>query len=162
MRRVPSDPPDDAGADATLENPFERVVLRLLDLRRYSAEALAAEACLPDDLIRFILLRLVDQGFLDERHDLLDAGRAALGKLDREASAEVSYRTYVLFRERISDRLLPMLVAADDLPVLESDNGDRFTVFIGTRPIYPRVLGRGSQARAHHRPHRRSRRFCPG
>ncbi|MDQ0375992.1 hypothetical protein [Cellulomonas humilata] len=136
-----------------LENPFERVVLRLLDLRRYDVEGLVSETRLPGDLVRFILLRLVDEGYLDQRHDLLDAGRAALDKLDRAGSAAVEYSTHLVFRERISGTLLPMLVSTNDLPLLEAEDGDQLAIFVGsnaanagrqnsTRPIYPSVVGR--------------------
>lgn len=135
-----------------LENPFERVVLRLLDLRRYDVDDLALETCLPGDLVRFILLRLVDKGYLDERHNLLDAGRAALNKLDRTEQSAVDYSTHLVFREQITGTLLPMLVSTNDLPLLEAEDGERLAIFVGssaanagrrnsTKRIYPRVLG---------------------
>lgn len=120
------------GTGGTVENPFEKVVLRLLALRRYGAAELAAETCLPVELIRFILLRLVDKGYIDDQHDLLDAGRAALGSSLRNEAADVTFSTYLVFRERISDTLLPMLVSTNDLPFRESEGRDHVKVFAGT------------------------------
>ncbi len=145
-----------------LENPFERVVLRLLELRRYDVDG-AGHRDLPARRPgRFILLRLVDKGYIDERHDLLDAGRAALGKLDRATGAEVDYRTSVVFRERIGGRLLPMLVAAEDLPVRGRDVGDGLVVFVGTEGDPSNSALAGGRGRAGRRPRRRSRRCWPG
>ena len=128
-----------------MENPFEKVVLRLLALRRYGAAELAAETCLPGELIRFILLRLVDKGYIDDQHDLLDAGRAALGSSLRNEAADVTFSTYLVFRERISDTLLPMLVSTNDLPVRESEGRDHVKVFVGTNAtVRATALGRTS------------------
>lgn len=134
--------PTSRATGGSVDNPFERVVLRLLDMRRYDAEGLAAETCLPGDLVRFILLRLTDKGYLDERLGVLEAGRVALGKLQRGEAEAVGYDTHLVFRERISGKLLPMIVATSELPLVESEEGERLAVFVGHSPIWPRVLGR--------------------
>ena len=108
-------------------NPFERVVLSLLALGRYDdVEKLSTETCLPADLVKFILLRLQDMGLVTTSHglnDLTDKGKKELDQ-DSNRHTEVSYSTYLVFRERINDTLLPMLVDTEELPSVETDESD--------------------------------------
>ena len=105
-------------------NPFERVVLSLLALGRYDdVEKLATETCLPGDLVMFILLRLQDIGLVSTDHglnELTDKGKEELGLDSSRRQTEVSYSTYLVFRERITDSVLPMMVDTEELPLVEA------------------------------------------
>jgi hypothetical protein len=109
-------------------NPFERVVLSLLALGRYDdVEKLATDTCLPADLVTFILLRLQDIGLASTDHglnELTDRGKEELGLDSARRQTEVSYSTYMVFRERITDTLLPMMVDTEELPLVEVYESD--------------------------------------
>ena len=54
-------------------NPFERVILKLLDaLGVMDARALADETCIPLDLVKSILLRLQDKELIDEFNTIIE------------------------------------------------------------------------------------------
>ena len=105
-------------------NPFERVVLSLLALGRYDdVKKLATDTCLPADLVKFILLRLQDIGLVSTDHglnELTGKGNEELGLDSARRQTEISYSTYLVFRERVTDTVLPMVVDTEDLPLVEA------------------------------------------
>ncbi len=89
-------------------NLFELTILKLLNLRTIATDKLADLTCLPLDLIRFALLRLVDQGKVTTRNEITDDGKSILQQLE---SQEIEYEGRTLFREAISGKLFPVLYA---------------------------------------------------
>ena len=103
-------------------NIFERCVLKLLSCARYEPKDLAEETCLPGDVIQAILLRLYDSSMIDENNQLSDGAREKLRDMDND-SIPAEYLTYAVFRERVGNEFLPMLIDAN-LPAEEvSDDG---------------------------------------
>lgn len=86
-------------------NPFERVVLKLLEVvGTMDAKALADETCIPVDLVNSILLRLQDKGLIDEHYTII---RKEADNSVKEQ--EPLYVTALLFRELATGRVLPFL-----------------------------------------------------
>ncbi|ELG7181745.1 TPA: hypothetical protein N1910_003949 [Pseudomonas aeruginosa C40A] len=103
-------------------NAFERVILKILDaVGALDADDLAAETCIPLDLINGILLRLQDKGFIDEYNAILmqehDDG------LGGEDNAPV-FVTALLFRELATGKILPFLHWLNDANPLQKKEGE--------------------------------------
>ena len=79
-------------------NPFERVILKLIDAGgERDAESLAQETCLPRALVQCGLLRLQDQGYLDEYNQIIKQRR---NKWASDAHDAQEFVTECVFRER--------------------------------------------------------------
>ncbi len=103
-------------------NPFERVILKMIDTGgEWDAEKLAEEACIPADLIRCVLLRLQDKGFLDEYNKISDAKR---NDWEREERAPQHFVAALLFRELVTGKILPFLHLLDDNNPLKKKEGE--------------------------------------
>ncbi|MGB4097941.1 MAG: hypothetical protein WBM02_00865 [bacterium] len=88
-------------------NPFERVVLKLIDAGAVRDEKfLVQETCLPVDLVKFVLLRLQDKGFINEYHEIIEQQRNDWEHQDAKPS---HYVTALLFRELAGGKILPFL-----------------------------------------------------
>jgi len=97
-------------------NPFERVVLDILDaLGNVNEKTIAAETCIPEGLIRSILLKLQEMSLVDENNVVL---RNRSGQ--SVAPIEEVYGSAVVFRERIGGNLLPFIYVFDDESVLRT------------------------------------------
>ncbi len=85
-------------------NVFEAVLLRLIDADGMTdADKLAADSCMPLDFVKSVLLRLEDQGYLDER---------GLPKNNRlTLNDDHDYETGILFRELVSGQILPYVLS---------------------------------------------------
>lgn len=107
-------------------NPFERVILKLLDvLGVIEDHELADETRLPLDLVRSILLRLQDKGLIDGSNAVLEQER------DHENSENAKaplFVTALVFRELVSGKHLPFVHWLDDTNPLQKKerNGDPF------------------------------------
>ena len=89
-------------------NLFEELVLRLLDDARMNERRLAEVTTLDRSLLRLVLSRLRDQGFITEQNELADSGHSYLAQRELE---EPSYEVRTVFRECISGVLLPVMLA---------------------------------------------------
>lgn len=88
-------------------NAFERVVLKLIDVGGvHDPSTLAAETCMPMDLIQCVLLRLRDQAFIDEYNQIVSTQRKAWAY---QTIDTVTYATAILFRELVTGKILPYL-----------------------------------------------------
>ena len=102
-------------------NPFERVILKLLDaLGVMDARALADETCIPLDLVKSIILRLQDKELIDEFNTIIeqedDSSRS-------EADKAPVFITALLFRELVTGKILPFLHLLDDTNPLRKKEG---------------------------------------
>lgn len=83
-------------------NPFERVVLKLLEAEGPLTEAkLSEETCIPEDFIKSVLLRLMDNGHINESHEVIV-----------EATGHQSFHGYkpaIVFQEQVTGKLLPFV-----------------------------------------------------
>lgn len=103
-------------------NAFERVTLRLLDaVGVLDAEELADETRIPIDLVKGILRRLQDKGFIDEYNVIIRQERG--GDLNEKVNAPV-FVTALFFRELVTGKLLPFLHRLDDANPLQKKEGE--------------------------------------
>lgn len=103
-------------------NAFERVILKLLDVfGTLEADELADETCIPLDLVKGVLLRLQDKGFIDEYNAII------LQERDEGLNEEGDPRLFVtalLFRELVNGKILPFLHHLDEANPLQKKEGE--------------------------------------
>jgi hypothetical protein len=103
--------PATRGAGRALLNPFERVVLNVIDaVGGLGEDALAQETCIPVDLVRTVILRLRDKGLINDDNQIIDRER---GRWEEEIHEE-KYTSALAFRELVGGRLLPFVRILDD------------------------------------------------
>lgn len=96
-------------------NAFERVILKLLDvIGILHADELAEETRIPLDLVKGILLRLQDKGFIDEYNAIIRQQRDEGLNEEDHTPAFVSA---LLFRELATGKILPFLHLLDMSPL---------------------------------------------
>ena len=106
-------------------NPFERVVLKLLDaVGVMDAHALADETRIPLDLVKSILLRLQDKALIDDHNTIIEQERR-----DTESRKEHSpvFVTALLFREIATGKILPFIHWLDDVNSLRKREAEEET-----------------------------------
>jgi hypothetical protein len=105
-------------------NPFDRVILKLLAaLGPLDANALSRDTCIPIDLVKGILLRLKDNGVIDDSHSIQDLGDDSSSERDEAAPVFV---TAVVFRELVAGKVLPFIRRLDDQNPLKLHDEDEF------------------------------------
>lgn len=93
-------------------NPFERVILKLLDaIGAMDASTLADETRIPLDLVNSILLRLRDKALIDEHNRIIE--QEDDDSVGGEENAPV-FVTAILFRELVTGKILPFLHWLDE------------------------------------------------
>lgn len=91
-----------AGRD--LLNPFERVILNVIDaVGRLDEDALAQETCIPVDLVRTVILRLRDKGLINDDNLIIDRNRRSW----EEEIREENYTSALAFRELVGEGSSP-------------------------------------------------------
>lgn len=103
-------------------NPFEHVILKLLDaVGVMDASALADETHIPLDLVKGILLRLQDKALIDEHNAIIE--QEYDNRESEEEKAPV-FVTALLFRELATGKTLPLLRWLDDANPLRKQEGE--------------------------------------
>ncbi len=116
---LPKAPEDSDGL-----NPFERVILKIIDACGIrEPEALARETCIPIDFVQCILLRLQDKAFIDEYNEIIVPKYDGWKKREEEESGFV---TALLFHELATGKILPFLHQLDDNNLLKTKEEERF------------------------------------
>lgn len=112
-------------------NPFERVVLKLIDSGvSCDVESLAEDTCLPKALVQCVLLRLQDQGFIDENNRIIKQGRDAWTNDERHPRQFV---TACVFRELATGRILPHVQFLNESPITRKEKDKRDYKIISER-----------------------------
>ena len=112
------------GADEEFLNPFERVILNVLDaVGRLDEAELAQETCIPVSLVRTVILRLQDKGLINEDNLIVDANRESW----EGETGEEHYTSALAFRELVGGRLLPFVQILDDKNPLKTKAVERST-----------------------------------
>lgn len=91
-------------------NVFEETVLKLLGNARLDESALVETTCLDSSLVKLVCCRLRDAGLLTERNELTPLGRTSLSLAEEEG---LEYELRLVFRERISGTLLPVVLGQE-------------------------------------------------
>ena len=93
-------------------NPFERVILKLLDaVGVMDARTLADETRIPLDLVKSILLRLQDKALIDDHNAIIEQ---ECNDSDGWEDRAPVFGTALLFRELATGKILPFLHWLDD------------------------------------------------
>lgn len=96
-------------------NPFERVILKLIDAGCVrEAHTIAQETCLPKDLVQCVLLRLHDKGFFDKYNQINTERR---NEWNTEAYDSQEFETACVFHELATGKILPQLHFMKDNPL---------------------------------------------
>lgn len=105
-------------------NAFEQVILKLLDAGSLiNANSLARETCIPIDLIKGVLLRLQDKGFIDENGRIISQEDSDNRKTHLENDKFV---TALIFRELVTGKILPYLhLLNDENPLLKKEENEK-------------------------------------
>lgn len=115
--------PATIGAGRELLNPFERVVLNVIDaVGGLDEKALADETCIPVDLVRNVTLRLRDKGLINQDNLIIDRQRRKWGPDARDDT----YTSALAFRELAGGRLLPFVHVLDDANPIKTKVIERF------------------------------------
>jgi|GEM_PF-691750 len=116
--------------DGDCLNPFERVILKLLNAAgAMEASALADETRIPLDLVKSVLSRLRDRAFIDEHNAIIERKR---DNCETEKENPPVFVTGLLFRELGTGRILPFLHILDDGNPLRQREEERFIQLIRT------------------------------
>lgn len=119
-------------------NAFERVIFKLLDsVGRMSERALADETRIPLDLVKGILLRLRDKGFINEHNGIVKRGEN--GSESKAAGAPV-FATALVFRELVTGKLLPFMHLLDDCNPLRKREDERSVKIVPENPACRQLM----------------------
>lgn len=106
-------------------NPFERVILGMIDaVGGLDESMLAEETCIPVDLVRSVVLRLRDRGLIDSDNRVIDRQRR---RWESDAREDV-YTSALVFRELVGGDVLPfvhVLDASNPIKTKETDQKAR-------------------------------------
>lgn len=126
-------------------NPFERVILKLLDaVGVMDARALADETRIPLDFLKGILLRLRDKELIDEHNAIIKRMGENLKYQEEKIPVFV---TALLFRELATGKILPFLHVLDGANPLQNREGEeksfrkiRWDDAHKNKPLAPRAV----------------------
>ena len=119
-------------------NPFERVILKLLDAAgAMDADALADETRIPLDLVKSILLRLQDKALIDEHNAIIKQEHDNIESEEENAPAFV---TALLFRELATGKLLPFLHFLDDRNPLRKREEEKFVQMVSANQAHKQCV----------------------
>lgn len=105
-------------------NPFERVILKLLDaVGAMDAGAIADETCIPLDLVKSILLRLQDKALIDMHNAVIEQEQ---DNSESEKEKTPVFVTAILFRELATGKILPFLHFLNDRNPLRKRAEEKF------------------------------------
>ena len=94
--------PDSSDGSGSNLNPFEKVVLRLLRAEGPLTESrLSAETCIPEDFIRSVILRLMDNGYINDSNEVIPKTHGS--------QTFPGYKPAIIFQEQVTGRVLPFV-----------------------------------------------------
>lgn len=93
--------------ESDILNIFERSVLKFKALGNLPQEKLTDKLCLQEDLIKFILIRLTELGFLDKSKQITETGREILGENIKATSESII--PYLMLITRDTEEEFPEL-----------------------------------------------------
>jgi hypothetical protein len=103
-------------------NVFEEAVLKLTAIEPGGTAKIAERTCLGEELVAFIQNRLLHLGFLSERYELSDEGKALLKELEEDEGANLEHMAATVFVDIHSGKILPYITTSE----LEYERVDSF------------------------------------
>ena len=120
---------------------FEDAVLRMVMIQAGSANELAENLCLPADLIKLILLRLQEKGYLSDAHTLSQQGIKILGD-EQTQEEKVEPLMVKIFQIPLTGQILPYIHQGELQTADVVDNSKGFTLEFGSHGEPKTVKGR--------------------
>ena len=111
---------------------FENAVLRLMSIQVCSADQLAERLCLPADLVKLVILRLQEKGYLANSHSLSEQGAEILGKAGKKTGEPVPLFAKLFFIPQM-EQFLPYIHIGELHPVDVIDDTKGITLEFGSR-----------------------------
>jgi hypothetical protein len=107
-----------ASDDGGSLNPFERVILKIIDSGCTREEnVIVRDTCIPDDLVKCVLWRLRDKDYINEHNEINRQKRDKWATKEEKPSIFV---TALLFRELATGKILPFLHGLNDNILLKN------------------------------------------
>lgn len=127
-----------AAGDSDGLNPFERVILKLLDaVGVMDARSLSDETCIPLDLVKSVLLRLQDKALIDEHNAIIEQEHDSSEGEEENAPVFV---TALLFRELATRKILPFLHFLDDRNPLRKRQEENFVQMVSASQAHKQCV----------------------
>lgn len=120
---------------------FEDAVLRMIRIQAGSAKELADSLCLPADLVKLMIARLREKGYLSDAHTLSPQGTALLGK-EKGHTEETKPLMIKLFRIPLTGQVLPYIHQGELRAADVVDDSKGFTLEFGSHGELATVRGR--------------------
>ncbi len=113
-------------------NIFEETILRMIQLKQSSVSELADTLCMTNDLVNFLLIRLKDEGLLENNQMLSEKGKEILN-LQRTIRNEVQYIQGKLFMIEKTGMVLPYIhIGEFQSEAVEEFDGNTITLGFGS------------------------------
>ena len=121
---------------------FEEAILRMIKLKKCSANDLSNILCLEKDLIKFIIIRLVENGLLDDERNISQNGLQLLN-CQLESKKKVEYVYGKIFVIKQTGLILPYIhVGEFQSESVDDSNASTITIGFGTAGQYRTIKGK--------------------
>lgn len=121
---------------------FEEAILRMVKLKKCSADDLSSILCLEKDLVKFIIIRLVENGLLDDERNISQKGLQLLS-YQSELKKEVEYVYGKIFVIKQTGLILPYIhVGEFQSESVDDSNASTITIGFGSAGQYRTVKGK--------------------
>lgn len=121
---------------------FEEAILRMIKLKKSSADDLSSILCLEKDLVKFIIIRLVENGLLKDETTISQKGIELLS-YQSELKKEVEYIYGKIFVIKQTGLILPYIhVGEFQSEAVDDSNASTITIGFGSAGQYRTVKGK--------------------
>lgn len=121
---------------------FEEAILRMIKLKKCSANDLSSILCLEKDLIKFIIIRLIENGLLNDETTISQEGIELLS-YQSELKKEVEYIYGKIFVIKQTGLILPYIhVGEFQSEAVDDSNASTITIGFGSAGQYRTVKGK--------------------
>ena len=121
---------------------FEEAILRMIKLKKCSAEDLSSILCLEKDLVKFIIIRLMENGLLDEERSISQKGLQLLS-YQSELKKEVEYMYGKIFVIKQTGLILPYIhIGEFQSESVDDSNASTITIGFGSAGQYRTIKGK--------------------
>lgn len=121
---------------------FEEAILRMIKLKKCSANDLSDILCLEKDLIKFIIIRLIENGLLKDEKNISQKGIEILS-YQSELKKEVEYVFGKIFVIKQTGLILPYIhVGEFQSEAVDDSNASSITIGLGSAGQYRTIKGK--------------------
>lgn len=121
---------------------FEEAILRMIKLKKCSAEDLSSILCLEKDLVKFIIIRLMENGLLDDERSISQKGLQLLS-YQSELKKEVEYMYGKIFVIKQTGLILPYIhIGEFQSESVDDSNASTITIGFGSAGQYRTIKGK--------------------